>query len=102
VGAAREAVNTDPLVWQTAASGFRDTSRLASSDLTMMVDILLTNRKAVVDALDSYGEQLSALGRLVADGDEPELRAALGALRDEREGAYRETHGSYGDTGEGG
>jgi prephenate dehydrogenase len=36
----------EPLAWALAASGFRDTSRVAASDVDMMLDILLTNRHA--------------------------------------------------------
>ena len=87
VGAARQSAAADPLVWHTAASGFRDTSRLASSDVTMMVDILLTNRTAVLGALEAYGDQLDSLKLLLAEDDGAGLRSTLGALRDERNAA---------------
>jgi prephenate dehydrogenase len=88
VAAARMSASADPLVWRTAASGFRDTSRLASSDVTMMADILLTNREAVLDAIGAYDAQLNMLRGLLADDDEDGLRRALSALRDERNAAY--------------
>jgi prephenate dehydrogenase len=37
--------------WDLAGPGFRDTSRLAGSDVTMMVDILMTNKDHVVSSL---------------------------------------------------
>ena len=67
----------DEQVWEVAASGFRDTSRLAASDLTMMVDILLTNRAAVLTALAGYRAEFEQLERLIEAGDEAALRAAL-------------------------
>jgi prephenate dehydrogenase len=67
----------DDQLWSVAASGFRDTSRLAASDLTMMLDILLTNREAVLDALTSYRAELDMLTGLVESGDEAALCAAL-------------------------
>ncbi len=67
----------DPQLWDVAASGFRDTSRLAASDLTMMLNILLTNRKSVLDALKNYRVELDALTALVELGDEEKLKAAL-------------------------
>ncbi|MCC7361585.1 MAG: prephenate dehydrogenase/arogenate dehydrogenase family protein [Anaerolineales bacterium] len=67
----------DPALWAVASSGFRDTSRLAASDLTMMVDILLTNRAAVRQALADYRAELDTLAGLVAQGDEDALRAFL-------------------------
>jgi prephenate dehydrogenase len=67
----------DSQLWDVAASGFRDTSRLAASDLTMMLDILLTNREAVLEALKLYRTEMDALTALVESGDEAALRAAL-------------------------
>jgi prephenate dehydrogenase len=67
----------DPQLWDVAASGFRDTSRLAASDLTMMLNILLTNRESVLDALKNYRVELDALTALVELGDEEKLKAAL-------------------------
>ena len=82
VGAAETAASTDPTVWDVAASGFRDTSRLAASDVTMMLDILLTNQEAVLEALNTCDEQIRHLTRLVEAGDEQGLRTMLSAIRD--------------------
>lgn len=67
----------DPQVWTLAASGFRDTSRLAASDLTMMVDILLTNREAILDTLKDYQAELDMLTNLIDSGDKRGLCTAL-------------------------
>ncbi len=75
----------DPLVRTLAASGFHSTSRLAGSDVAMMVDILLTNREAVLEAFRSCESRLHALAHLIAAGDEPGIEAALGEIRKERE-----------------
>jgi len=88
VGAAERAGSADPTVWEVAASGFRDTSRLAASDVTMMLDILLTNREAVLEALGTCSAQLRHLARLVEAGDEESLRTALTAIRDRRRGTF--------------
>ncbi len=79
----------DEQVWAVAASGFRDTSRLAASDLTMMVDILLTNHAAVREALAGYRAELEALTRLVETGDEATLRAALAPTQARRAAMFR-------------
>jgi prephenate dehydrogenase len=71
----------DDEVWAMAASGFRDTSRLAASDVDMMLDILLTNREPLLRALDRYQRELSGLIRLLQAGDADELRALLEAVR---------------------
>lgn len=75
---------TDDAVWQVAASGFRDTSRLAASDETMMLDILLTNRMAVRHMLAHFQNQLSDLAHLLEAGDETSLHAAMTAAAQRR------------------
>ncbi|MBX3053560.1 MAG: prephenate dehydrogenase [Caldilineaceae bacterium] len=67
----------DPAVWQLAAGGFRDTSRVAASDTRMFMDILMTNREAVLAQLDTLDIQLHELRCLLANGDEADLRAKL-------------------------
>lgn len=69
----------DDTVWDIAAGGFRDTSRVAASDTRMFMDILMTNREAVLAQLDTYLEHLDALRELLDAGDEESLRAKLAA-----------------------
>ncbi len=68
---------TDSTVWELAAGGFRDTSRVAASDTQMFLDILMTNRNAVLAQLDSLGGHLNELRTLLADCDEESLREKL-------------------------
>ena len=63
----------DEQVWQISASGFRDTSRLAGSDPRMMLDILLTNKTAVLAQLAAYRDTLDQIMALLHDGDEQAL-----------------------------
>jgi prephenate dehydrogenase len=74
----------DAVAWSLASSGFRDTSRLASSDVEMMLDILLTNREAVVDWLRRYAVQLDQLRYAIAAGDERNLRELLASAQHTR------------------
>jgi prephenate dehydrogenase len=74
----------DPVAWSLASSGFRDTTRLAGSDVEMMLDILLTNREAVVDWLERYASQLGALHSALTVGDEVRLRELLASARHTR------------------
>lgn len=53
-----------------AAGGFRDFTRIASSDPTMWRDICLGNRAAILRALAGYRERLEALSAAVAAGDD--------------------------------
>jgi prephenate dehydrogenase len=74
---ADELARADDRVYPLAASGFRDTSRLAASDVTMMLDILMTNRENVADLLRACADHLDELAHLIAAGDEPALRLRL-------------------------
>jgi prephenate dehydrogenase len=80
--AAAALVNTvttgnDPLAWALAASGFRDTTRVAASDVDMMLDILLTNREAILGWLGGYALKLAVLQQALSTEDEAALRAYL-------------------------
>ena len=65
--------------------GFRDTSRLAASNLEMMTDILLTNREHVLEALEEYIHRLEALAQRVREGDEARLKVLLAEGRRARQ-----------------
>ena len=52
-----------------AAGGFRDFSRIASSDPVMWRDICLENREAIVDRLEAFGARISDLAETVRRGD---------------------------------
>lgn len=67
----------DATAWTLAASGFRDTTRLAASDVDMMLDTLLTNRDALLPWLDAMSEGLAGLRSALAEEDEVTLRALL-------------------------
>jgi prephenate dehydrogenase len=78
----------DGSVWSLAASGFRDTSRLAASDVTMMTDILLSNRGAVLDALKGFRTVLDGLVAALDGNDEHSLRLSLEQARQRRKTLY--------------
>lgn len=79
----------DSAVWEVAASGFRDSSRLAASDVTMMLDILLTNRDAVLEILGQLNRQLGHLTDAVADMDETALRRLMDRAANQRRKLYQ-------------
>ncbi|NBC11180.1 MAG: prephenate dehydrogenase/arogenate dehydrogenase family protein [Planctomycetes bacterium] len=47
--------------WDIASTGFRDTTRLASSNPPMRADILTANRAAMLEAIDAFAGQLDRL-----------------------------------------
>jgi cyclohexadieny/prephenate dehydrogenase len=52
-----------------SAGGFRDFTRIAASDPVMWRDIFLTNREAVLELLQRFNEDLTALQRAIRRGD---------------------------------
>lgn len=75
----------DDALWKLASTGFRDTSRLASSDVTMMGDTVWHNREAIGAALDMLQLQIATLRQLVAGEDAAALRSWLSAARQARQ-----------------
>jgi prephenate dehydrogenase len=84
VATADATTSTDPAAWKIVAGGFRDTTRVAGSDVTMMTDILLTNREEVAKALEVFKGQIVRLSRLVESGDQERIRTTLKEIRHER------------------
>lgn len=84
VGTADATTSADPAAWEIVAGGFRDTSRVAGSDVTMMLDILMTNREEVLRALGTCQAQLDRLAGLIEAGKEGELRSVLSVIREKR------------------
>jgi len=84
VNAAESLADGDDLMWQLAASGFRDTSRVAAGDIRMMTDILMTNRPAILDALHEAKMQLSRLADRLERNDLEGLTEAMQAARNKR------------------
>ncbi|UHQ55300.1 bifunctional prephenate dehydrogenase/3-phosphoshikimate 1-carboxyvinyltransferase [Microbulbifer sp. YPW16] len=60
-------------IFRYAAGGFRDFTRIASSDPTMWRDIMLANRDAILAAIDLYSANLSELRGAIATGDSDRL-----------------------------
>ena len=73
-------------VFKYAAAGFRDFTRIASSDPVMWRDIFLNNRGAVLEMLGRFTEDLSALQRAVRRGDGDYLEALFTRTRAIRRG----------------
>ncbi len=86
--AAQCMADDDPAVWEVAASGFKDTSRVAASDVTMMLDILLTNQASVGRMLTLAQQQLAQLAEALTAEDEVALRALLERAAQQRRLLY--------------
>ncbi len=67
-----------------SASGFRDFTRIAASDPVMWRDVFLTNREAVLEILQRFTEDLTALQRAIRKGEGQMLHDRFAATRDIR------------------
>jgi prephenate dehydrogenase len=74
----------DDAVWQLAAGGFRDTSRLAAQDLNMAGDFLSTNTQAVATLLAYFRMQLAILEASLIAQENGKLVELLRPTRDAR------------------
>jgi prephenate dehydrogenase len=74
----------DGAVWDLAAGGFRDTSRLAGQDVLMMGDILSTNTQAVAELLAHFRMQLAIIEAMLISRDEAKLSERLNPIREAR------------------
>ncbi len=73
-------------IFRFAAGGFRDFTRIASSDPVMWRDIAIANKHALLDAIDLFSEHLGQLRQAVQDEDGEQLFSTFArakAARDE-------------------
>lgn len=88
-----------------AATGFRDTTRLASGDVTMHRDIVMTNRIAIDRWLSQAISQLESFKEIVARGDEAAITAYFEQAKSaratwlEQKPGMRPGEAEYEDTG---
>ncbi|HWU01798.1 MAG TPA: prephenate/arogenate dehydrogenase family protein [Novosphingobium sp.] len=64
---------TQSEVIKYSAGGFRDFTRIAASDPTMWRDVFLSNKEAVLEMLQRFTEDLTALQRAIRVGDGEQL-----------------------------
>jgi len=72
-------------IFHYAAGGFRDFTRIASSDPVVWRDICLANRDAILDVLQRFQGDLDGLRQVIARGDGAELEARFGFAKDARD-----------------
>ena len=75
---------TESEVIKYSAGGFRDFTRIAASDPTMWRDVFLTNKEAVLEMLQRFTEDLTALQRAIRIGDGAQLFDHFARTRDIR------------------
>ena len=70
---------------EVSATGFRDVTRLASGDPEMWRDILLTNRSAILSALDKFSADTAKLRDLIDHGDGDAIEKFLARAKKRRD-----------------
>lgn len=68
-------------IFEFAAGGFRDFSRIASSDPVMWRDVCLTNKSAILDVLDHFQSRLAEVRRLIETDDSEKLTETFAAAK---------------------
>ncbi len=68
-----------------ASTGFRDTTRVASGDPTVWLDIFTTNRQAVIESLDAIDQHTAQFRRMLTDQDDDALLELLTRAKQDRD-----------------
>jgi prephenate dehydrogenase len=71
-----------------AASGFQDTTRIASGDPDLGTDMFTTNKKAVLASLSSFKKALSEIEKLIRQGNTAMIREKLLQIKDFRDSMF--------------
>lgn len=72
-------------LFDLAAAGFYDFTRIASSDAEMWRDICVTNRDEVLDALDGFKAQIEKIRHDVANADQTSILKYFGQAKKARD-----------------
>ncbi|MDX1565372.1 MAG: prephenate dehydrogenase dimerization domain-containing protein, partial [Phycisphaeraceae bacterium] len=71
--------------WEVASTGFRDTTRLASSNPPMRRDIVLDNREPLLSAIERFETQLKHFKEALGSSDGPRILELFERARDVRD-----------------
>lgn len=72
-------------IFRYAAGGFKDFTRIASSDAIMWRDVCLSNRDAILDSIDQLDDHLKQLRSAIAESDGDQIEATFRRARDARD-----------------
>ena len=72
-------------IFRCAAGGFRDFTRIASSDPVMWRDIAIANKTALLQSIDLFAEHLGQLRQAVADADAEGIHATFARAKSARD-----------------
>lgn len=72
-------------IFRYAAGGFRDFSRIASSDAVMWRDVCLTNRDAILESMDRLDSHIKQLRSLIENQDGAGIQAVFNRAKNARD-----------------
>ncbi len=72
-------------IFRYAAGGFRDFTRIASSDPVMWRDVCLANGEALVELIEQYQHELDLVAAAIRDSDADELLRLFGRAKSKRD-----------------
>jgi prephenate dehydrogenase len=78
-------LNDHEEIFRYAAGGFRDFTRIASSDPVMWRDVCIANGDAVVDLIEQYQQELDQVKSAISAGDADGLLKLFGRAKSERD-----------------
>jgi prephenate dehydrogenase len=78
-------LNDHEEIFRYASGGFRDFTRIASSDPVMWRDVCIANGDAVVDLIEQYQQELDRVKSAISAGDADELLKLFGRAKSERD-----------------
>ena len=78
-------LNDHDEIFRYAAGGFRDFTRIASSDPIMWRDVCLSNGSALLDLIQGYKEELDMISQAIQNNDADELLKLFGKAKSERD-----------------
>lgn len=82
-----------PRATQLAAGGFRDITRIASSDPQMWTDILLTNRSILLDLINRWQAEMGKIHESLVKEDQPAIYNFFSQAKHSRDQLPTKDHG---------
>ncbi len=78
-------LNEHEEIFRYAAGGFRDFTRIASSDPVMWRDVCLSNGDALLELIAQYQQELDRIATAIRDENADELLQLFGRAKSERD-----------------
>ena len=78
-------LNDHEEIFNYAAGGFRDFTRIASSDPVMWRDVCISNGDALLSLIEGYKDELDQVAAAIRDADQERLLQLFGKAKSERD-----------------